>query len=95
MSERIEVNDVSEVVSAEENDLPFALQFLESIPQEDEEVIQGHYNPNLQVWQYDNNESVTQFPVATFPSSERPPTTSTVPTRVTPTIVKSDTGVDD
>lgn len=74
---------------------PFALQFIEAIPQAELEEISGGYNDNLQVWEYGGGEPSTAFPVASFPKLERPPTVSTIPTRIGPKVVRADAGPDD
>lgn len=74
---------------------PFALQFLEAIPAARLEEVSGRYNDKLQVWEYGNGKLSTAFPVASFPKLERPPTVSTIPTRITPKIVHADAGPDD
>lgn len=74
---------------------PFALQFLEAIPATELEEVSGRYNDKLQVWEFGDGELSTAFPVASFPKVERPPTVCTVPTRVSPTIVSADKGMDD
>lgn len=88
MSETIKVVEEGPAV-------PFALQFMEVIPQIEIQAVSGGYNDKLQVWEYGNGQLSEAFPVASFPSAERPATTSTVPTRLTPKVVRSDTGVDD
>lgn len=75
--------------------LPFALQFLEVIPLAELEEASGRYNNKLQVWEYGEGGPSTAFPVASFPKAERPPTVSTLPTRITPKIVSADPKVDD
>lgn len=87
-------NQIPEAV-VDEQELPFALQFLTVIPQADLAEVSGQYNPNLQVWEQTDGKLSTEFPVASFPGGERPPTVCTVPTRVTPTITQADSGADD
>ena len=80
----------------EENGIqPFALQFLEAVPTAELEEVSGRYNDKLQVWEYGDGELSTAFPVASFPKVERPPTVSTIPTRITPKVVSADAGPDD
>lgn len=74
---------------------PFALQFLEAIPATELKEVSGRYNDKLQVWEFGDGELSTAFPVASFPKVERPPTISTVPTRITPKVVSADAGPDD
>jgi hypothetical protein len=93
MSETLTVTQEALVIS--EQDLPFALQFLQIIPEADLSEIEGHYNPKLKVWQYDNQDSKEKFPLTSFPTGEMPSTTCTVPTRISPTTVQTDRGVDD
>lgn len=74
---------------------PFSLQFLEVISAAELEEISGRYNDRLQVWEYGDGEPSAAFPVASKIGAERPPTVCTVPTRVTPKQVSTDSGVDD
>lgn len=84
------------LIVREENSVqPFALQFLEAVPEAKLDQISGGYNDKLQVWEYGKEELSTSFPVASFPNVERPPTISTIPTRITPKIVHADAGPDD
>jgi len=72
---------------------PFAMRFQERIPEEEVVKVEGGYDQKSQTWKplKSGDSSVT----ATFPQTERPPTVCTVPTRITPTITKTDRGVDD
>lgn len=64
-------------------------------PSEIAPTIEGRYNPRLQVWEYSKKLS-KDFPVASFPSQERPPTISTVITWLAPpALPKTDMGPDD
>lgn len=75
---------------------PFLMRFSERVElSEVSPIIEGRYNPGLQVWEYSNKLS-KDFPVASFPSSEKPPTTSTVVTWLAPpNLPKTDMGPDD
>ena len=87
----IPVEELGEINSVQ----PFALQFLEAVSAAELKEISGGYNDKLQVWEYGNEELSTTFPVASFPKVERPPTISTIPTRITPKVVSADAGPDD
>lgn len=88
---------MSETLKLSETDgvQPFALQFLEVIPAAELKEVAGRYNDKLQVWEYGDGKPSTAFPVASFPKMERPPTVSTIPTRIGPKIVRADSGPDD
>lgn len=81
-------------VEQAENIRPFIMRFQEKVEEEDIVPITGRYNDKLQVWEYEEELS-SRFPVSSFPKTEKPPTTSTVVTRMGPKQVKTDMGVDD
>lgn len=73
---------------------PFAMRFQEEIPEEGVVKVEGKYNKKTQMWEWPKKPDNSSM-VASFPQTERPPTTCTVLTRITPTITKTDRGVDD
>lgn len=73
---------------------PFLMRFGEKVdPSEIRPTVEGRYNPRLQVWEYADKLS-RQFPVASFPQQEKPPTVSTVVTWARP-MPRTDMGPDD
>lgn len=58
--------------------MPFTMRFQE--PVKDKLVpVSGKYNKHLQVWEDSPDGSLSRnFPVASFPKQEKPPTVSTV-----------------